>query len=276
MNSPDTAVSEKVSGELVRLESYTSEYSFVLSTSVPKTFRDQTDSKRVYTLTPPQQDYYDRERSALYNEALSTVIASSKYRKASDEEKAAMLEAAGSIVDKQLRKEFQSYLDRVGARSALRTTLDDELITEAAGYAVTEILSPDDAYDRKVTDELLRLYGLSNDYSFQPPTNKPKSYVDPKDKSKEYVLTEEQQMAYVRLSREVYNDAVLTIITDPSYARLTDAKKAERLNAMRSSLAAEVKDRFLLWLSQNTTSTDREEDKVSKETKRYIKALLGW
>ena len=276
VNSPDTAVSEKVSGELVRLENYTSEYSFVLSTSVPKTFRDQTDSKRVYTLTPHQQDYYDRERSALYNEALSTVIASSKYRKASDEEKAAMLEAAGSIVDKQLRKEFQSYLDRVGARSALRTTLDDELITEAAGYAVTEILSPDDAYDRKVTDELLRLYGLSNDYSFQPPTNKPKSYVDPKDKSKEYVLTEEQQMAYVRLSREVYNDAVLTIITDPSYARLTDAKKAERLNAMRSSLAAEVKDRFLLWLSQNTTSTDREEDKVSKETKRYIKALLGW
>ena len=90
------------------------------------------------------------------------------------------------------------------------------------------------------------------------------------------MLTEEQQMAYVRLSREVYNDAVLTIITDPSYARLTDAQKAERLNAMRSSLAAEVKDRFLLWLSQNTTSTDREADKVSKETKRYIKALLGW
>ena len=113
-------------------------------------------------------------------------------------------------------------------------------------------------------------------YSFQPPTNKPKSYVDPKNRSKEYVLTEEQQMAYVRLSREVYNDAVLAIITDPSYARLTDAQKAERLNAMRSSLAAEVKDRFLLWLSQNTTSTDREADKVSKETKRYIKALLGW
>lgn len=276
VNSPDTAVSEKVSGELVRLESYASDYSFVLSTSVPRTFRDQTDSKRVYTLTAQQQDYYDRERSALYNEALSTVIASDKYRKASDEEKAAMLEAAGEVVDKQLRSEFQSYLDRTGASSKPRTTLDDELITEAAGYAVTEILSPEDAYDKAVTDELLRLYGLSNDYSFQPPTNKPKSYVDPEDKSKEYVLTEEQQMAYVHLSREVYNDAVLTIITDPSYARLTDAQKAERLNAMRSSLAAEVKDRFLLWLSQNTASTDREADKVSKETKRYIKALLGW
>ena len=187
-----------------------------------------------------------------------------------------MLEAAGSIVDKQLRKEFQSYLDRVGARSALRTTLDDELITEAAGYAVTEILSPADAYDKEVTDELLRLYGLSNDYSFQPPTNKPTSYVDPEDKSKEYVLTEAQREKYVEISHATYNDAVLAIITDPSYARLTDAQKAERLNAMRSKLAEVVRNEFLLWLSQNTTSTDREADKVSKETKRYIKDLLGW
>ncbi len=45
---------------------------------------------------------------------------------------------------------------------------------------------------------------------------------------------------------------------------------------MRSRLSEVVKNEFLLWLSQNTTSTDRAEDKVSKETKRYIKALLGW
>ena len=113
-------------------------------------------------------------------------------------------------------------------------------------------------------------------YSFQPPTNKPKSYVDPKNRSKEYVLTEEQQEKYVEISHATYNDAVLTIITDPSYALLTDAQKAERLNAMRSRLSEVVKNEFLLWLSQNTTSTDREADKVSKETKRYIKALLGW
>ena len=276
VNSPDTAVSEKVSGELVRLEDYTSEYSFVLSTSVPKTFRDQTDSKRVYTLTAQQQDYYDRERSALYNEALSTVIASSKYLKASDKEKAAMLEAAGKVVDKQLRSEFQSYLERTGAHSTLRTTLDDELITEAAGYTVTEILSPEDAYDRAVTDELLRLYQYSSKYSFQPPTNKPTEYVDPEDKTKSYKLTEEQQEAYVRLSREVYNDAVQTIMADPSYAGLSDEAKARRLAAMRSKLSTEVKDRFLLWLSQNSTSTDREENPISKELMRYITKLLGW
>ena len=45
---------------------------------------------------------------------------------------------------------------------------------------------------------------------------------------------------------------------------------------MRSRLSEVVKNEFLLWLSQNTTSTDREADKVSKETKRYIKDLLGW
>ena len=92
---------------------------------------------------------------------------------------------------------------------------------------------------------------------------------------KEYLLTEEQQAKYVEISHATYNDAVLAIITDPSYARLTDAQKAERLNAMRSRLSGVVKNEFLLWLSQNTTSTDRAEDKVSKEIKRYIKALLG-
>ena len=45
---------------------------------------------------------------------------------------------------------------------------------------------------------------------------------------------------------------------------------------MRSRLSEVVKNEFLLWLSQNTTSTDRAEGTVSKETKRYIQALLGW
>ena len=93
---------------------------------------------------------------------------------------------------------------------------------------------------------------------------------------KEYLLTEEQQAKYVEISHATYNDAVLTIITDPSYARLTDEKKAERLNAMRSRLAEVVRNEFLLWLSQNTTSTDREAPKVSKETAAYVKKLLGW
>lgn len=53
-------------------------------------------------------------------------------------------------------------------------------------------------------------------------------------------------------------------------------QKAERLNAMRSELADVVRNEFLYWLSLNTTSTDREEDKVSIETKAYVKALLGW
>jgi len=44
----------------------------------------------------------------------------------------------------------------------------------------------------------------------------------------------------------------------------------------KAAHSADAGERVLLWLSQNTTSTDREADKVSKETKRYIKALLGW
>lgn len=152
----------------------------------------------------------------------------------------------------------------------------DELIDEAAKYSVGRLLSPSNAYDVEVTDELLRLYGLSDEYSFQPPTNKPQSYVDPDDNSKEYILTEAQREKYVEISHATYNDAVLTIITDPSFARLTDAQKAERLNAMRDKLSDVVRNEFVYRLSLNTTSTDREEDKVSAETRAYIRNLLDW
>ena len=205
-----------------------------------------------------------------------SVITSERYGEAKPQERAAMLEVACGYVDKELKDKMQKLLDRENAKPSLRVSTSEELIDEEAKYSVARILSPDDAYDTEVTDELLRLYGLSDEYSFQPPTTKPVSYVDPEDRDKEYILTEEQREKYVEISHATYNDAVLTIITDPSYARLTDAQKAERLNAMRSKLAEVVRNEFLLWLSQNTTSTDREDPKVSKETTAYVKKLLGW
>lgn len=276
VNNPNLAIDDDVVGELVALDSYASKYSFVLSTSVPATFRSQNDSDYVYNLNSRQQTYYATTRAALYNDAMLSVITSERYGGAKPQERAAMLEVACGYVDKELKDKMQKLLDRENAKPTLRVSTKEELIDEEAKYSVARILSPDDAYDTEVTDELLRLYGLSDEYSFQPPTNKPTSYVDPEDKSKEYVLTEEQREKYVEISHATYNDAVLTIITDPSYARLTDAQKAERLNAMRDKLSGVVKNEFLLWLSQNTTSTDREDPKVSKETAAYVKKLLGW
>ena len=276
INNPNLAIDDDVVGELVALDSYASKYSFVLSTNVPATFRSQNDSDYVYNLNSRQQTYYATTRAALYNDAMLSVITSERYGEAKPQERAAMLEVACGYVDKELKDKMQKLLDSENAKPVLRVSDKEELLDEEAKYSVARILSPDDAYDTEVTDELLRLYGLSDEYSFQPPTNKPTSYVDPEDKSKEYVLTEEQREKYVEISHATYNDAVLTIITDPSYARLTDAQKAERLNAMRSKLAEVVRNEFLLWLSQNTASTDREDPKVSKETAAYVKKLLGW
>lgn len=276
INNPNLAIDDDVVGELVALDSYASKYSFVLSTSVPATFRSQNDSDYVYNLNSRQQTYYATTRAALYNDAMISVITSERYGEAKPQERAAMLEVACGYVDKELKDKMQKLLDRENAKPTLRVGTSEELIDEEAKYSVARILSPDDAYDTEVTDELLRLYGLSDEYSFQPPTTKPVSYVDPEDRDKEYILTEEQREKYVEISHATYNDAVLTIITDPSYARLTDAQKAERLSAMRSKLAEVVRNEFLLWLSQNTTSTDREDPKVSKETAAYVKKLLGW
>lgn len=276
INNPNLAIDDDVVGELVALDSYASKYSFVLSTNVPATFRSQNDSDYVYNLNSRQQTYYATTRAALYNDAMISVITSERYGEAKPQERAAMLEVACGYVDKELKDKMQKLLDRENAKPTLRVGTSEELLDEEAKYSVARILSPDDAYDTEVTDELLRLYGLSDEYSFQPPTTKPVSYVDPEDRDKEYILTEEQREKYVEISHATYNDAVLTIITDPSYARLTDAQKAERLSAMRSKLAEVVRNEFLLWLSQNTTSTDREDPKVSKETAAYVKKLLGW
>lgn len=276
VNNPNLAIDDDVVGELVALDNYTSKYSFVLSTSVPATFRSQNDSDYVYNLNSRQQTYYATTRAALYNDAMISVITSERYGEAKPQERAAMLEVACGYVDKELKDKMQKLLDSENAKPTLRVGTSEELLDEEAKYSVARILSPDDAYDTEVTDELLRLYGLSDEYSFQPPTTKPVSYVDPEDRDKEYILTEEQREKYVEISHATYNDAVLTIITDPSYARLTDAQKAERLNAMRSGLAEVVRNEFLLWLSQNTTSTDREDPTVSKETAAYVKKLLGW
>lgn len=276
INNPNLAIDDDVVGELVALDSYASKYSFVLSTNVPATFRSQNDSDYVYNLNSRQQTYYATTRAALYNDAMLSVITSERYGEAKPQERAAMLEVACGYVDKELKDKMQKLLDRENAKPTLRVSDKEELLDEEAKYSVARILSPDDAYDTEVTDELLRLYGLSDEYSFQPPTTKPVSYVDPEDRDKEYILTEEQREKYVEISHATYNDAVLTIITDPSYARLTDAQKAERLNAMRSKLAEVVRNEFLLWLSQNTISTDREDPKVSKETAAYVKKLLGW
>ena len=276
INNPNLAIDDDVVGELVALDSYASKYSFVLSTNVPATFRSQNDSDYVYNLNSRQQTYYATTRAALYNDAMLSVITSERYGEAKPQERAAMLEVACGYVDKELKDKMQKLLDRENAKPTLRVSDKEELIDEEAKYSVSRILSPDDAYDTEVTDELLRLYGLSDEYSFQPPTTKPVSYVDPENRDNEYILTEEQREKYVEISHATYNDAVLTIITDPSYARLTDAQKAERLSAMRSKLAEVVRNEFLLWLSQNTTSTDREDPKVSKETAAYVKKLLGW
>lgn len=276
INNPNLAIDDDVVGELVALDSYASKYSFVLSTSVPATFRSQNDSDYVYNLNSRQQTYYATTRAALYNDAMISVITSERYGEAKPQERAAMLEVACGYVNKELKDKMQKLLDSENAKPTLRVGTSEELLDEEAKYSVARILSPDDAYDTEVTDELLRLYGLSDEYSFQPPTTKPVSYVDPEDRDKEYILTEEQREKYVEISHATYNDAVLTIITDPSYARLTDAQKAERLSAMRSKLAEVVRNEFLLWLSQNTTSTDREDPKVSKETSAYVKKLLGW
>ena len=276
INTPEYAVGAKVSDELVRLHEYATDYSFAMSNSKPTVFSPSTGSKKVYQLDGTQQNYYAQLRSQLYNEAMEEVMYSDEYRRRSDKEKAAMLEATADVVSDRLKDEFQTYLSENGATMVPRTELDERILAKDAEYAVTTILTPKDAYSPQVYNELLNLYEYSDDYSFQPSTYMPTGYDDPKKKGYRYYLTEGQRQKYVEMAHYWYEQGFNSVMDSSVYRTATRQKKAELLDAMRSSLADQVKKNFLDWLSENATSQPKADTSAEKELKKQVKAICGW
>lgn len=276
INTPEYAVGAKVSDELVRLHEYATDYSFAMSNSKPTVFSPSTGSKKVYQLDGTQQSYYAQLRSQLYNEAMEEVIYSDEYRRRSDKEKAAMLEATADVVSDRLKDEFQTYLSENGATMVPRTELDERILAKDAEYAVTTILTPKDAYSPRVYNELLNLYEYSDDYSFQPSTYMPTGYDDPKKKGYRYYLTEGQRQKYVEMAHYWYEQGFNSVMDSSVYRTATRQRKAELLDAMRSSLADQVKKNFLDWLSENATSQPKADTSAEKELKKQVKAICGW
>lgn len=277
INDPASAVSENVSDELIRLRGYASDYSFVMSTSRPKTFSRTSSSDYVFVLNARQQDYYSRLRSSLYNEAMESILASSEYRQRNDEGKVAMLQAASQVVSKQLQSDFDEWLsNQTDAVTRARVDLSQGALEQDAEFAVTRVLTPENAYSREVTDELVRLYGYSDAYSFQPSTYRPSGYDDPNRKGYRFYLTEEQKDKYQEIAHQVYDTAFKVLMSSSRYTNETDAGKAELLDSMRGQLAEEVKDQFLDWLSKNADSQKKPDTTAKKELDAIVKRIIGW
>lgn len=115
----------------------------------------------------------------------------------------------------------------------------------------------------QVSDELIRLRSLSDEYSFKPSPSSSKSYVDPTSKvgnkaaTREYVLDDEAKAQYNSIYEDTYSKTMQATINSYEYRKASDTHKAEMLEDARDTVAPAVKEEFMLWLQRNRKPTQR-------------------
>lgn len=107
-----------------------------------------------------------------------------------------------------------------------------------------------------VSDELIRLNALSEEYKFKPTGNPSSKYTDPKNSRKEYILTgdDEAKAKYKEIYRQVYDELTGELMERERYRKAKDSRKAELLEENREKVLDETRDQFLDWLAENRRS----------------------
>ena len=107
-----------------------------------------------------------------------------------------------------------------------------------------------------VSDELIRLNALSEEYKFKPTGNPSSKYTDPKNSQREYILTgdDEAKAKYKEIYWQVYDELTEELMERERYRKAEDSQKAELLEANREKVLEETRDRFLDWLAENRRS----------------------
>lgn len=110
-----------------------------------------------------------------------------------------------------------------------------------------------------VSDELIRLDGMTEEYSFLPITSASKTYTVPGQKYHQYELTDEQRQQFKDLYMEVYGQTMSSQIQSAAYQQASDAAKAEMLEATRDTVLEQTKEQFFLDLeAQGVASVQKE------------------
>lgn len=101
---------EKVSKELIDLKDYSGDYSFLPSTYKPKSYTDPRNKNKEYVLDEAAQAKYRELYDEEYQSVMEAAIKSKKYKSASPEERAELLEEARDDVASQAKDEFLKWL----------------------------------------------------------------------------------------------------------------------------------------------------------------------
>ena len=216
-------------------------------------YSNQTVSDYYETLTDLEKRVQDK-RNQLGDEAQDTV----EYKT-----QKAMEKLYGKEI-KELNRSVRDMpdgeeKDQIKARVALLAGNALDFYEQAMNGSITEpaLTAEYAALPTVLSDELIRLDGLSGDYSFTPGNYTPSKYNDPRKKGYEYVLDDEQKDKYKELYRETYAKTMSEVIRKDKYRKGSDTKKAEMLEAARDDVTEETKDAFLDWLRVNYRSTKK-------------------
>ena len=101
---------EKVSKELIDLKDYSGDYSFLPSTYKPKSYTDPRNKNKEYVLDEAAQAKYRELYDEEYQSVMEAAIKSKKYKSASPEERAELLEEARDDVASQVKDELLKWL----------------------------------------------------------------------------------------------------------------------------------------------------------------------
>ena len=109
-----------VAKELERLDGYSTDYRFKPAGTPSKAYTDPKNKNKEYVLTDEQKDKFKEIYQEQYAQTFSNVIGSSKYKSASDEKKANLLENARDDVLEDTKDEFFKWLKKTGAKSTAK------------------------------------------------------------------------------------------------------------------------------------------------------------
>lgn len=109
-----------VAKELERLDGYSTDYRFKPTGNPSAKYTDPKNKNKEYVLTDEQKDKFKEIYQEQYAQTFSKVIGSSKYKSASDEKKANLLENARDDVLEDTKDEFFKWLKKTGAKSTAK------------------------------------------------------------------------------------------------------------------------------------------------------------
>ena len=109
-----------VAKELERLDGYSTDYRFKPTGNPSAKYTDPKNKNKEYVLTDAQKDKFKELYQEQYAQTFSKVIGSSKYKSASDEKKANLLENARDDVLEDTKDEFFKWLKKTGAKSTAK------------------------------------------------------------------------------------------------------------------------------------------------------------